>query len=210
MKMNKKTLALGLSLVLLLAVSSVASAQTGVMFVKNNRVSIGTDTPTAPLDINIGSDTPGTGNSVLRLERIGPVGFQLKNTSDAFFWQFSNAGDFRISKSGTGGPEFALDGLGNLTIRGSINTTDCAPCVSDYVFEGDHEYLSLYELEEFVWKNKHLPNVPSQKDVDTAGALNMTEMQMRMLEKIEELVLYTIDQQKEIDALRARLETIEK
>ena len=108
-----------------------------------------------------------------------------------------------------GSDEFELTKAGDLTISGSINTTDCAPCVSDYVFEPGYELMSLEELESFVEREKHLPNVPSQGDVDRAGKLNMTQMQMRLLEKVEELVLYTIQQGKTIGQLTDRLEALE-
>ena len=61
-----------------------------------------------------------------------------------------------------------------------------------------------------MWTNRHLPNVPSQKDVDEAGALDLVTMQMKMLEKIEELTLYTIEQHKKIANLETRLAEIER
>jgi len=211
MKTNR-ILVLSLALVVALGVTSLASAQ-GTLFVENNRVSIGTPTPTAPLDINIGTNTPGSGNSVLRLERVGPLGFQMKDTNSADFWQFSaatGAAAFRINNSTTPGVALSLSKTGNLTILGSIFTANCAPCVSDYVFESDWELMPLEDLEEFVWTNRHLPNVPSQKDVDEAGALDLVTMQMKMLEKIEELTLYTIEQHKKIANLETRLAEIER
>ena len=150
-------------------------------------------------------------HSDLADQSVEPLGFQLDDTNVAGFWNFSNANnetEFRISKSGTGATELKLTPAGDLTITGGIFTSNCSPCVSDYVFEPDYELMSLYELEDFVKTNKHMPNVPSQGDVDKAGVLDMTTMQMRMLEKIEELALHTIAQQKTIDALQARLEAI--
>ena len=70
--------------------------------------------------------------------------------------------------------------------------------------------MPLDELEAFIQSEGHLPNVPSQQDVDRAGKLNINDMQMRMLEKIEELVLYTLEQQETIDALHERLEKLEQ
>ncbi|MEO1367803.1 MAG: hypothetical protein AAFX50_11555, partial [Acidobacteriota bacterium] len=55
--------------------------------------------------------------------------------------------------------------------------------------------------------NRHLPNVPSAADISAAGGINMTELQLRLLEKVEELTLYTISQQKLLDAQRRLLDT---
>jgi hypothetical protein len=140
----------------------------------------------------------------------GPVRVQMNRESVAESWTWVASNTFILNNNNVGGNEFQLTGNGDLTIAGSINTTDCSPCTSDYVFEPDYELMPLDELEAFVWREKHLPNVPSQGDVDRAGKLNMTEMQMKMLEKIEELTLYTIEQQKTIDALSARLEGLVK
>lgn len=137
----------------------------------------------------------------------GPI--RLRMNAEGFTeWFHIARATYEIFGGGT--EVFELNQSGDLTITGSINTTDCSPCTSDYVFEPDYELMPLDELEEFVWREKHLPNVPSQGDVDRAGKLNMTEMQMKMLEKIEELTLYTIEQQKTIDALSARLEGLVK
>lgn len=211
MKINK-TLVVGLALVLALSLTPLASAQ-GVLFVENDRVSIGTSTPTAPLDVNIGSDTPGSGNSVIRMERIGPVAFQLKNTNEAWFWNFSAVtgatGAFRVSRSGTGQVEMELDGNGDLTVTGDVFSTTCTTaCAPDYVFEPDYELMPLTELAAFIETEKHLPNVPSAEEL--VGPISLNQMQMKLLEKVEELTLYTLQQQQTIESLQARLEAIER
>ncbi|WP_316815845.1 hypothetical protein [Pedobacter nyackensis] len=67
----------------------------------------------------------------------------------------------------------------------------------DYVFEKDYPILPLNELEKFVSKNKHLPNVPNAAEVKKDG-IDVGEMNAKLLQKIEELTLYIIDQQKNI------------
>jgi len=81
--------------------------------------------------------------------------------------------------------------------------------VPDYVFESDYKLTPLSELADFIAENKHLPNIPSAAEVKAAGKVSLTELQMKLLEKIEELTLYTIDQQKTIDELKTRLEKVE-
>ncbi|WP_316815846.1 hypothetical protein [Pedobacter nyackensis] len=67
----------------------------------------------------------------------------------------------------------------------------------DYVFEKDYPILPLNELEMFVSKNKHLPNVPNAAEVKKDG-IDVGEMNAKLLQKIEELTLYIIEQQKNI------------
>ena len=76
--------------------------------------------------------------------------------------------------------------------------------VPDYVFEDDYPLLSLEELRDYVTRERHLPNVPSSKDIKKDG-LSLGEFQMTLLEKVEELTLYTLAQQEEIDQLRSQL-----
>ena len=71
----------------------------------------------------------------------------------------------------------------------------------DYVFEKDYKLQPLAELEKYIKENKHLPNVPSAKDIEKEG-IDVAKMQAKQLEKIEELTLYLIEMKKEIDLLK--------
>ena len=62
----------------------------------------------------------------------------------------------------------------------------------DYVFNNDYELISLTELEEFINSNKHLPEIPTEKQILKDG-INVGEMNGILLKKIEELTLYIID-----------------
>lgn len=70
----------------------------------------------------------------------------------------------------------------------------------DYVFEDDYKLSTLEEVSEFIKENKHLPEIPSAKEVEEKG-INVSEMMTLMMKKIEELTLYTIEQEKEIKQL---------
>ncbi len=74
----------------------------------------------------------------------------------------------------------------------------------DYVFSDNHQLRSLPELKQFIQTNKHLPGIPSAKEVETNG-IAVGEMQKKMMEKIEELTLYIIQQQKEIEQLKIKI-----
>jgi hypothetical protein len=69
----------------------------------------------------------------------------------------------------------------------------------DYVFTNDHHRLSLEELSEFIEKNGHLPAVPSAREMMQNRNYNVADMDVKLLEKIEELALYIIELEKEIE-----------
>lgn len=75
--------------------------------------------------------------------------------------------------------------------------------LGDFVFEPDYKLMSLYDLEGYLKVHKHLPNIPSEKEVQEKN-LNVGEMQALQLQKIEELTLYIIQLQKQIDELKKK------
>ena len=77
------------------------------------------------------------------------------------------------------------------------------------LFEEKYNLKSLNELEDFIKENKHLPNVPSESQVIEHG-FSINEMAKIQMEKIEELTLYTIQQQKLIDQLIKEVEELKK
>ena len=73
---------------------------------------------------------------------------------------------------------------------------------SDFVFNKDYRLRPLSEVEHFIGMNNHLPDVPSAKEVAENG-YSQHEINKALLQKIEELTLYVIEQQKQIEALKA-------
>jgi hypothetical protein len=94
--------------------------------------------------------------------------------------------------------KIAVDWSGMLFCKGVTVTVNSFP---DYVFDSTYQLLPLKELELFIKTNKHLPEVPDESQVKTDG-LDLGQMNTILLKKIEELTLYIIDQQKQIDELR--------
>ena len=78
----------------------------------------------------------------------------------------------------------------------------------DYVFEEHYNLFPLSQLEKFILINKHLPNIPSASQVKEQG-LNLGDMNRLLLEKIEELTLYIIQQDKKINALQEKVHVIQ-
>jgi len=73
---------------------------------------------------------------------------------------------------------------------------------SDFVFDDDYHLMSLKHLEQFINDNRHLPEIPSAKEVEANG-ISLGTMDAKLLQKIEELTLYIIELQKQIDALQS-------
>ncbi|CAH0336542.1 hypothetical protein FVB9288_02248 [Flavobacterium sp. CECT 9288] len=97
-----------------------------------------------------------------------------------------------------------------LTVKGKIHTQEvkvdmAGPLVPDYVFANEYKLQSLKEVETFIKQNKHLPEIPSAKEIETNG-LYLAEMNMKLLQKIEELTLYVIEQEKKMQNLQDLIE----
>ncbi len=96
---------------------------------------------------------------------------------------------------------FVAGGIMTERVKVAIkSTTDW----SDYVFEKDYKLMPLKDVEAFITKHAHLPNVPSARDVVDNG-VDIAEMDAKLLEKIEELTLYIIEQNKRITELEAKV-----
>ncbi len=80
---------------------------------------------------------------------------------------------------------------------------------SDFVFEKDYALMSLPQLEKYINTYKHLPDIPTAKQVKEEG-INLGEMDAKLLQKVEELTLYIIEQQKQIEELKTQIEKLKK
>ncbi len=78
---------------------------------------------------------------------------------------------------------------------------------ADYVFHPDYKLLSLEKLNQFILDNGHLPNMPTATEVETNG-LQVAPATGRLLEKIEELQLYLIEDQKRDEALSRQVDNL--
>ena len=93
-----------------------------------------------------------------------------------------------------------------LYVKGGILTEEVRVRTgwADYVFASDYTLKPLAEVEDFIAINKHLPNVPSAKQVEEEG-LSLGEMAKIQQEKIEELTLYIIELNKKLEILDAKV-----
>lgn len=100
----------------------------------------------------------------------------------------------------------------SLAVNGKIGTKDIqieggsdAWTWPDYVFQSEYKLPPLSEVARYIHTNKHLPDVPSAQEVEKNG-YSMSELDIALLKKVEELTLYIIEQQKQIDELKKKVE----
>jgi hypothetical protein len=109
------------------------------------------------------------------------------------------SGDVGIGTSETFGYRLAVNG----SIISEEVTVKVREDWPDYVFEDDYKLISLNDLNIFVQKNGHLPEVPSAESLQDTG-LELGSMQRILLKKIEELTLYIIQQDRKISELESQ------
>lgn len=80
---------------------------------------------------------------------------------------------------------------------------------ADYVFKNDYKLMPLQDLQTYIDEKGHLPEVPTTEEA-IANGIELKAMNILLLKKIEELTLYTLQQQKNIEEQNKRIETLEK
>lgn len=113
-------------------------------------------------------------------------------------------GNVAVGTTSTGTHKLAVDGT--IGARGvKVEATGW----SDFVFENNYELRSLEETEQYISKNKHLPEIPSEAEVIENG-INLGDMDAKLLQKVEELTLYLIEQNKRMNRLETKNTELEK
>lgn len=101
----------------------------------------------------------------------------------------------------------------NLAVAGKIISSEVKVSLvqnwPDFVFEEGYELLSLSDIEEFIKKHHHLPNIPSEAQVSEEG-FNVGGMNARLLQKIEELTLHMIEMNKKFEKLNGEVQDLRK
>ena len=193
----------------------------------DNDVGMGTSSPDASLHVRrtdgtaqlLIEEASGTeaDRDLMKLVNNGKVGFLLEDTSVAAGdntgreWSIKNNNGnlrFTTAPAGVGELEMQISVDGDLSISGDFISSGSTLNVPDYVFADDYELRPLSEVSAFITANSHLPDVPSAAEIGASG-LNMGEMQMTLLRKIEELTLYTLEQEGTIRALSDRVSELE-
>ena len=180
-----------------------------LIFIGQNGVGINTSSPLARLHIPTGQDAGlgSTTNGYLMLGQDAGANIIIDNN------------EIIARNNGVAAPlTLQNDGgtvrIGNVpvpngylfAVKGKMITEEVRVQLSgnwpDYVFEKSYNLMSIQNLSSFIAKYKHLPNIPQASIVEKEG-MEVGDMQKRMMEKIEELTLYIIQLQQQIDELRA-------
>jgi len=222
MKNQKKLLFA--SLLLGCAFSSNAQVWTGtaVPTTTTGAAGIGTTSPAAKLHVQ-SINASGYSNPALLVGSTNHTGalannFEFYNYNASFtpvlssldFWM-TKYGHVGIKRTLQIGPKAADGAYSNytLSVDGDMIAKRCVIQIdswADYVFNDNYTLPTLNEVEAFVNENKHLPGVPSEQEIKDQG-LDMGEMNKILMQKVEELTLYIIDQNKKIEKLQ---ETVNK
>lgn len=163
-----------------------------VFVAATGQVGMGTNSPQKKLHLSAGN------SPTIRLEQAGSGGFPNAT------WDIQ-ANEAGLSIAYNGQLRMRLDNTGNLSLGGTVTASSIpSNTVPDYVFKSNYALMPIAQVHEFVKANGHLPEIPSAAEIERDG-LNMTEIQLKLLKKVEELTLYAAQQQEQIDALMAQL-----
>ncbi len=116
---------------------------------------------------------------------------------------FFNGGNVLIGKTTQQNSNYKLD------VAGSIRADEIKVNLdgADFVFEPDYKLRPLKEVESYIQENKRLPEIASANEMSNEGA-DLGKLNTKLLQKIEELTLYIIEQNKRIENLENKLEKI--
>lgn len=162
-----------------------------------------------------GFDDEVSGHPVILSQTANPFSKAISvtdiSTGNEGYYVLGNGNSFFKGQVGIGtnsiGPNTKLAVEGMIVAREVRVLTGNFP---DYVFEKNYKLTSLFELEQFIQANKHLPGIPSAKEVEEAQGIQLGDMSKKMLEKIEELTLYVIDLKKENEKMKIEIEKLKQ
>ncbi len=169
--------------------SPIWSLNGNEVFYNTGNVGVGTNDPNFTLDVN------GSMNATsIFLNGSAITSSQWTTLTNDISYTTGNVG---IGTTNTQGYMLAV--AGNVIAEGvKVELEGNWP---DFVFEKEFNLMELDEVKKFINKNRHLPNIPSAKNVKQNG-IDLGIMDAKLLQKIEELTLYIIRQQEEIDSLK--------
>jgi hypothetical protein len=139
--------------------------------------------------------------------RIAPEGFL------AFFPGEGNPTTLTLTQDGNVGIGTTYPGTFKLAVEGKIAARGVkvtTAAFADYVFEPTYQLRSISSVESYINENKHLPGMPSAKEVEKDGGFELGNMNVKLLEKIEELTLYVIELKKENEQMKKEIKEIRK
>ena len=164
-------------------------------------VGIGTTSPAGNLDVVnagvLGIRVHGAENAALRVQNdaLGGDFLDIQPTTSGIDFQVNDINVLRLSDTsgnvgiGTTGPNYKLDVAGDINTTGEVRKNGAAYTNPDYVFEPGYSLMSIKDLKDYVFENKHLPNLPSTDEIKKDG-VKLFEQNRLLLEKLEEAYLH--------------------
>lgn len=179
----------------------------------NGNVGIGTPDPTVSFQVEGNTKLMGNLEILGSNIRIDGAGKWTGNAESYTEINSNTNGQFLRQLANDGNTEswvirgYAADGVqahfnqGGINVNGAVKSKEVNVTYSgwaDHVFDPGHELMSLDALKAFLSRHRHLPGIPTEKEVEENG-VNLGEINVKLLEKIEELTLYVIQQEERIN-----------
>jgi hypothetical protein len=153
--------------------------------------------------------TPNADRIALRIEHnyTGDYGYAALIDANS---DYTKALVVQRMSGGTGTTVFQVYGNGTVNMKTAyaevinVTPTSINSPWPDYVFNRKYKLRSLSDLEKYITKYQHLPNMPTQSQIAKQG-MNVYEVNKVLVEKVEELTLYIIQMKKEIEAIKSKV-----
>ncbi|EPR68698.1 hypothetical protein ADICYQ_2084 [Cyclobacterium qasimii M12-11B] len=181
------------------------SAKTPIFSISEKGVGVGTSNTTHKLTVAGAGKFMGTKSDYTEIN---------SNNSGQYIRQYENDGS-KVSWLIRGYSNNKLQAefnSGGILVKGKVQAEEVNITMdawADYVFDADYPLMDLDQLRLFIDENGHLPGIPNKEEVIKEG-LNLSEINTKLLEKIEELTLYILHQEEKIQELLELKEEVSK
>lgn len=174
---------------------------------QNGNVGIGVSDPQTKFEV--GGDITLDFKSIYFDRSINREHYRISNPAwnDALQFHHYTSHKFFIA----GGERMRISNTGIIDVFGTLRAEEVKVCLNrgcDFVFENDYDLLPLNELENYIKLNKHLPEIDPAAKMESEG-INLSEMNAKLLQKIEELTLYVIEQNKKLELQNSKIISLE-
>ena len=129
-----------------------------------------------------------------------------------YSYSYIGNGNYNDSKNMRIYPNGNVTFGGNAAIYGKLESKEIKVTntpTADFVFEDNYNLPTLKSIEKHIKEKKHLPEIASAKEMEKNG-VNVGKFQIQLLQKIEELTLYTIDQEKKLKSQKKKFDKQQK